>query len=317
MRLGSVAQRVFLVDRDFHGAAADHGEQVVGDGKQILALGGVGVERRARGEQRTLELQDVDVEGLDRTRSAAEAYEHAERTQAVERSGKGCLADPVVDHIAQLAAGDLLHPGDEILVAVEDGVMAAVRLGERRLLLRADGADHGGAEMVRPLAENEPDAAGGRVHKHVHPPLDLEGAPYQVFHRHALEHHGGGLLVVDIGREFYRAIGRHHPLRGIAAGTADIGDTVAALEFAHAGADLHDLAGGFIAGDERQATRRRVEAHAEVHVDEIDAAGVLLDADLAGARRRHVDLFIGQNLGPTDLVHAYRSNHCSLLVAPT
>ena len=127
----------------------------------------------------------------------------------------------------------------------------------------------------------------------------------------------GGLLVADIVREFYGAIDRHDPLRGIAAGTADIGDTVAALEFAHARADLHDLAGGFIAGDERQAARRRVEAHAEVHVDEIDAAGVLLDADLAGARRRHVDLFISQNLGPTDLVHAYRSNHCPLLVAPT
>jgi hypothetical protein len=36
---------------------------------------------------------------------------------------------------------------------------------------------------------------------------------------------------------------------------------------------------------------------------------MLLDADLAGARSRNVDLFVGQNLGPAEFVHAYRSDH--------
>src|SRR5262249_44353715 len=181
----------------------------------------------------------------------------------------------------------------------------------------ADGADDRGAKMVRPLAENKPNAAGGGMHEHGHALLDLEGAAHEIFHGHALEHHRGGLLVADIVRELYGAVGRHNPLRGVTAGTADIGDAVAALELVHVRADRYDLAGGFIAGDERQAARCRIEADAEVHVDEIDAAGVLLDAQLARSRSGNVDLFVGQNLGPADLVHAYRSNHRSLLVTPT
>ncbi len=73
-------------------------------------------------------------------------------------------------------------------------------------------------------------------------------------HRHALEHHGGGLLVADIRRQLDRAIGRHKALGGVAAGTVDVGDAVAALEFGDAGADLDHLAGGLIAGHERQPT---------------------------------------------------------------
>ena len=74
--------------------------------------------------------------------------------------------------------------------------------------------------MVRPLAENQPDAAGSCMNEHVHALLDLEGAADEIFHRHALEHHGGGLLVVDIGRELHGAIGQHHPFRGVATETA-------------------------------------------------------------------------------------------------
>ena len=32
--------------------------------------------------------------------------------------------------------------------------------------------------------------------------------------------------------------------------------------------------------------------------------------NLAGARSRDVDLFIGQDLGSAEFVHAYRRNHC-------
>ena len=59
MRLRGVLQRVLLVDRDFHLAAGDHVEQILGGGEQVLALGGVGVQRRARREQRALGLQQM------------------------------------------------------------------------------------------------------------------------------------------------------------------------------------------------------------------------------------------------------------------
>jgi len=50
MRFDRIAQRVFLIDRDFDRSLADDIEQIVGDCKQILALGGIGVERRAGGK---------------------------------------------------------------------------------------------------------------------------------------------------------------------------------------------------------------------------------------------------------------------------
>ena len=73
--------------------------------------------------------------------------------------------------------------------------MAAIGHGERRLVLRADGADDVGAERIGPLAGDQADAAGGRVDEHIHPLADLEGAVEQIFHGHALEHHAGRLLV--------------------------------------------------------------------------------------------------------------------------
>src|SRR6266852_272812 len=108
MRLLRVLERIFLVHRDLHRPARNHVEQVVRGLEQVLALGDIVVERRTGGEQRALGLQNVDVEGIDRAGRRAEAHEHAERLDAVERGREGGLADAVIDHLAQLAAGDLL-----------------------------------------------------------------------------------------------------------------------------------------------------------------------------------------------------------------
>src|SRR6185369_4796167 len=62
VRLPGFLQRILVFDRYLDGAGADLLEQVLGHGHQVLALGGVVVERRPRGEERTLGLQDVDVE---------------------------------------------------------------------------------------------------------------------------------------------------------------------------------------------------------------------------------------------------------------
>ena len=52
----------------------------------------------------------------------------------------------------------------------------AVGLGELALVLGADGADHGGAQRLAPLAEDEADAAGGRMHQDGVALLHLVGA---------------------------------------------------------------------------------------------------------------------------------------------
>src|SRR6185369_7324479 len=83
------------------------------------------------------------------------------------------------------------------------------------------------------------------------------------------------------------------------------------MEIGDARADGHDLAGGFVAGDERQP-RRLVEAGAEVDVDEIHADGMLAKADLARSRRRHVHALIHQGFRTPHLVHAHGLGHDSL-----
>src|SRR5439155_10156751 len=135
-------------------------EQNLGGGDEVVTLGDVVVERRAGREQRAIGLQDVDVERVDLSRGAAEAREHAERADAVERGRERGLADAVIDHVAELASGDLLHLRGEVLLAIKDGVVSAVSLRDFRLLLRADGTDDGGAERIAPLGEDEADAAG-------------------------------------------------------------------------------------------------------------------------------------------------------------
>src|SRR4030095_11004674 len=102
MRLLHVLERVFLIDRDLDLAARHHAEQVVGDRKQVLALGRLGVERRARTEQRTGLMQKIYMKHLYGARGIAEAREHAERLDAVERLRESRLADAVIDPLAQL-----------------------------------------------------------------------------------------------------------------------------------------------------------------------------------------------------------------------
>ena len=57
------------------------------------------------------------------------------------------------------------------------------------------------------------------------------------------------------------------------------------MKIGDAGTDRDHFAGGFVAGDEWQAGRL-VEAGAVIDVDEIEADGMLADADLAGSGRR-------------------------------
>src|SRR6476646_10073482 len=160
--------------------------------------------------------------------------------------------------------------------------------------------------MVRPLADDQPDAAGRRVDEDVHALLYFEGPVEQIFDRHALKHHAGRLLVADAMRQLYDAVSRHDPFGGVAAKRGHIADAVAGLELANAAADGDDLACALIAADEWHAARRRVESGAEIGVDEVQSAGVVLDPYLAGARRRHLHLLVGPHFRAAVFV----SSHC-------
>ena len=140
------------------------------------------------------------------------------------------LADAVIDHRAQFAAGDVLDAGGEILLAIEDGVVAAVGFGERGLVFGADRADDIGAEIIRPLAQQETDAARRGVDEHVHAVLDLEGAAQEKLRRDPLGEPGCGLLEADRVGQFDGPVRRHEPLGGVAAEAGDISDAVAGLE---------------------------------------------------------------------------------------
>src|SRR6266700_6802608 len=148
--LHRILQRVLLVDRDLHRTACHDREQIVGGGKEILALGRMGNEGGPGDVERALLRENAEIERLDRPRRIAEAHEQAERTQAIERARERRFADSVIDHRAQLALGDLLDACDEIFLVVEDHVMTAVSFGELGLLLGAHCAAHVGAEVVCP-----------------------------------------------------------------------------------------------------------------------------------------------------------------------
>ena len=183
-----------------------------------------------------------------------------------------------------------------------------MRLGERRLLVAADRADHGGAEMLRPLADDEADPAGGGVDQDGLARLHHMGAADQVPRGHALEHHRRGLLVGDAVGHRHQPVGRHHPRLGIGAERpAGIGDAVAGLEAADAGPDLLDDAGALAAEAARQ--RHRVEAAALIGVDVVEADRGVPEPHLAGAGLADLDLLPVQHLGAAGLLETDRLHH--------
>src|SRR5438105_12279923 len=82
----------------------------------------------------------------------AETHEQTARLQTSERPRKCGFPDTVVDDIAELVTADLFDTCDEILLVIEDDVIAAV--GERKvgLCLGAHGTNDMRSHRPRPLA---------------------------------------------------------------------------------------------------------------------------------------------------------------------
>ena len=234
MGLCRILQRIGVVDLHVQLAVDDGGKQGVGAFKQFGAFADVVVEFRPGRKQRTVIVEFGNRERRHRTRGVAETHEHSARLEAGQRARKCGLADAVIDDVAKLVAADLLDARHEILVVVEDDVIAAIGEREVGLRLGTDGADDMGAERPRPLACQQADSAGGGMNQHPMVRLDLEGLVQQVPHRQPLQHQDRALLIGDMVGQFDQFLRRDIPFAGIAAEIEIIGDAVAGMKIGHA-----------------------------------------------------------------------------------
>ena len=142
------------------------------------------------------------------------------------------------------------------------------------------------AERLRPLAGDQADTAGSRVEEYEVATLQAflrQRLAQQVLGGQALQHHRGAGLERDRVRQFDDAFGGHHAQRAVTARrVAGVSSAVAHLQMGHALA--HGLDDTRRLHPERQRHRQRVHARTLVHIDEIQAAGMVADADLAWPR---------------------------------
>ena len=184
----------------------------------------------------------------------------------------------------------------------------AVILGELDLLVRTRRADHRRAEVLRPLAGDQANAAGRGVEQQDRVGADLVGLAQQIAHRHALQHHRGRRFIGDPVGQLHGTVGRHQALLRVGAHGIGVGDAVARLELSYATADIRDFTGAFHAHHGGQV-RQGIEAAALIGIDIVEAHGVVLDADLAGARLADVDVLPLEFFGSAMLVDADCFDH--------
>ena len=235
-------------------------------------------------------------------RGGAEAHEHSKRPQAIERGREGRLADAVIDHIAEFSLGDFFHAGGEILLAIEDRVLGSGLFGELGFFGRAHRPDHGRAERLRPLAENESDPARRRVNEDRIARLHPKSPAQQILRGEALQHHRRGRLKGNALRQLDETVRLDEPLPRVSAQVRGIGDPVAKLEIFHALADSGDFARALAAGREGKRGDR-IGAAAKINVDEIDADRMVADKHFAARGRRRRDVLDPHHLGPANLVN--------------
>src|SRR5215468_3207728 len=126
MRGRGVGERIGAADLDLDNSAFDQVEQLGGGrahgwhvGGQAAQRGTADRERATLGEQKQIERRRVP-------RGVAVVHQHSERAHAVERRREGVLAD-AVEHSRDALRCDRLDGGDEVHLAIEDGVIAAMR----------------------------------------------------------------------------------------------------------------------------------------------------------------------------------------------
>jgi hypothetical protein len=188
-------------------------------------------------------------------------------------------------------------------------MVAAMGPRQLRLLLRADRADDGGAEMIGPLAGDEADAAGRGMEEDRLPGADFECLAKQILRGEALQRHRRCRAKVDARRDLDQPVGGDQPLLRIGAVGAGIGDAVAGADRCHARADGDHHARSLASRYERQ--RRFVDALAVIDVDEVQPDRLMADARLARPRRTDFDVLPFQHFGSAEFTDDNRLDHFS------
>ena len=307
-------QRVALVDANLHLATGHHIEQIVSHFLRALAGGDVGKQGLARHVDRALGRQNAGRKGRGRTGGVAKAGHQAQRGEAVQRLVPGVFAHRVIDHLHAFAASDFFDARQEIFGGVVDGVSRAVFFGQRAFGVRARGANQLQAHRLGPLASDQADTASSRVKEHkvarVQPALG-QSALEQVLRGQALEHHGRTGLKADGVGQLAHAFGGHHAHLTVAARrVAGVGGAVARFEVGHALPHRLYDARAFHAQLERHG--EGVEPAALVHVDVVQANGVVANANLAGAGLAHLNVHQLELLGAAGLFNQNGFRHKNL-----
>ena len=252
------------------------------------ALRRIGDEAWTGQEQAALGREHAEIDRRHRARGIAVAHHHAKRCEAIEAGREGVAADTVIDDGHHRASGDVPHAARRCpLAPAAHGLPRGCRRWPPSPV-RND-TDDRRAQMLRPLAHDKADAAGGRIDQDRVARQDLIRAVQQVLRGEAGHHHACGGLEGDARRQPDQPIGRHDAALGIGSERhRGIGHAVALGEIRDTRTEADDGAGRFHAGRHRQ--RRLVEATAEVDVDEVEADGRMLDQDLprSGIGRGHL-----------------------------
>src|SRR3954454_4363754 len=287
-------QRKCLVNFDLHRARFYDVKQFLGHRNEVLPFGSIGVECRPGHVQRSFLRQKPKVERFDGPGRLAEQRRDTERRQAIEGLQESVPADRVVDDRDLLAASDLVNALHEVLARIDDGVGASMRLCEFCLFITADRTDHGNAQMLGPLAKDKSYAACRRMEQDRISGLDAVSLPDEVLHSQALQHHGGGSVVVDALRQFQQPIGGDQPSFGVRAKRCSaISDAVANFQVGDTSTDFFHHARSFSSKTTRQLCR--IEAGAKIDVDKVQADRGMAYTHLARTRLANADILPHQN----------------------
>src|SRR5690606_31926729 len=121
------------------------------------------------------------------------------------------------------------------------------------------------------------------------------------------------LLEADRLRQLHQMLRRQYMMLSVGAQRAGgVGDAITDLPLIDALPQRLNHAGAFGSQPRRQA-RWRIEAAAEIGVDEVQADGMVAHADLAGCGSGNLGLDLFENLGTTVLAELNALRHGKLL----
>ena len=224
------------------------------------------------------------------------------------------LPTEVVDHGYALPAGDGAHLLGKITLGIDNRMIATMPAGNLGLLPAADGANHGRAKMLGPLADDQADAAGGGMDQDEVAGLHRIRFVQQITGGHAADHHRGRRAFIDAVRQHDHARGRHQPHFRIGSiRTRDATHAIANTEAQHVRADRVDHTRAFKA-DAGGKGAHAVDAAAHQHVAIIHGDRLVTQAHLAAAGVGDDHVLELQYVGSAMPIEAERLGHRRLSV---